>query len=78
MWQIKTSHRGGVLVSTVKLPFPHPGGIYETCIFGSDERSEVVERYQTKLLACAGHQKHASKYGPSIKWYEILWYNLTY
>ncbi len=45
----------GMMVSTVKLPMEHWGGMwYETCAFlGGD--SDIVDRYATEGDAIAGH-----------------------
>lgn len=54
-----------VRVSTVRLPVPHNGGQYETCVFAGDD-SDVVERYKTSVEAAAGHAKYCKKYGVKI------------
>jgi hypothetical protein len=84
-WQIKTVHqKGKVTVSTIRLPFffyeDSLNPRYETCIFYKSQtpESEVVERYKKEGAAIAGHYRHASQFGPAMKWYEILWYNLTH
>jgi len=64
-WQLRTKVRAGE-VSTVRLPFPHPGGEYETCIFFRDHSSEVVERYETQDEAARGHERHVSEHGGKV------------
>lgn len=48
----------GIKISTVKLPFMHTGGIYETMIFGgSEEIDNYQERYYTEQDAIEGHKE---------------------
>jgi hypothetical protein len=50
---------GKVLVSTVNLMMEHPGGFFETIIFGEtiDLLSDVHARYWTREEAIKGHNK---------------------
>lgn len=50
----------GMLVSTVKLPMEHWGGMwFETCAFLPGD-SDVIDRYQTEAEARAGHAKYVA------------------
>lgn len=50
----------GMMVSTVKLPMEHWGGMwYETCAFLPGD-SDVIDRYKTEAEARAGHAKYVA------------------
>ena len=51
----------GMMVSTVKLPMEHWGGMwYETCAFLQGD-SDVIERYVTEAEARIGHAKYVAQ-----------------
>ena len=59
----------GYTVSTVELPFTHPGGIYETMVFPSDSSGEITDwreqdmnRYETEEEARDGHAKMVTRW----------------
>ena len=54
--------RATVELSTVRLPFRHSGGIYETALF-TESDSEVLERYETACEAIEGHRRYKRQYG---------------
>lgn len=47
----------GKLVSTVFLCIHHPGGFFETMVFGSDGKALHQERYETYDKAIKGHAR---------------------
>lgn len=50
----------GMMVSTVKLPMEHWGGMwFETCAFLPGD-SDVIDRYQTEAEARIGHAKYVA------------------
>lgn len=56
---------GDILVSTVLLPWAPVGhknkDVWETCLFGNDDLSDVVERYYTQSDAVLGHAEWVDK-----------------
>jgi len=48
----------GLRVSTVRLPIPHPGGLYETMVFPTGKWNDLYcERYETEDAAKEGHRR---------------------
>jgi hypothetical protein len=62
------------MVSTVKLPFKHNGGQFETMVFTVDEAHKVtawyeldMQRYETEEEAKTGHLMMMAKFGTEDK-----------
>ena len=65
----ETTLPDGKWVSTVKLPFRHPGGIYETMVFAKQGsgRDLDVARFETEELAKAGHNHMVAKWSDRLR-----------
>ena len=55
------SQISAITLSTIELPFAHPGGSFESCLFYEDGQSEVLERYFTAVEARQGHERILAK-----------------